>query len=103
MNPLFIASPTLLVEVTTSASTSVPLPVGQNIRICNTGSVTAYVHVTQDTALATVPTGTAAQSATTILAGEDTIFSLNSNKVFNISAITASGSTNLTVQVGEGV
>ena len=101
--PLYIASPTLLVSVTGTASTSAPLPVGQNIRICNTGSVTAYVHVTQGAAVATVPTGTAAQSATTVLAGEDVIFSINSNKVHNISAITASGTTTLTVQVGEGV
>lgn len=102
-NLFFIANPTQLVSVTSSASTSAALPVGQNIRICNTGTVIAYVHVTTGTAVATVPTSTAAQTCTTILAGEDAIFSLDSNKVFNISAITASGTTTLTVQVGGGI
>lgn len=95
---------TLRVAASTSASASVALPnVGGSIRVFNNGSVTAFIHISTGTAAATVPTSTAAATCTPIAAGQDTAFSIPSNEVYNISAITESSSTNLEVAVGGGI
>lgn len=92
------------ISVTTTASSSTALPAaGSTLRICNTGLEHAYIHITTGTAVATVPTGTAAATCTPVMAGTDIVLGLTTGDTLNISAITSSGSTTLVIQVGEGV
>lgn len=92
------------ISVSTSASTSTALPnTGNTLRVHNTGDVVAYIHVTTGTAAATVPTATAAATCCSVGAGQDTVFSIPSDVIYNISAITESGATNLSVSVGGGL
>ena len=92
------------ISATTSASSSTALPnTGTSLRVHNTGTSTAYFHVTTGTAAATVPTGTAASTCCSVGAGQDAVFSIPSDVIYNISAITETGSTNLEVSVGGGL
>lgn len=105
-NLIPIKSPTFSISVTSSSSTPIALSgAGTTVRVVNDGANSAYMAVgaTAAAAVATVPTGTAALTATPILAGEDVAFSRDPNTDLYIAAITASSTTTLRVTVSEGV
>lgn len=102
--PINAQAKTISISATSSASSSAALPAqGSSIRLVNTSSVTAYVHITSGAAVATVPTGTAANTCTPVLGPSDITLSIPNDAILNISAITRTGSTTLEVQVGEGI
>lgn len=102
-NPFNCNALTFSISATTSASAPVNLPaLGNSIRIVNEGPGNAFISVHLAGTNATLPTGTAANSSTTILSGEDCIFSINPNAILTISAISRSTSI-LNISVGEGV
>ena len=106
MDALFnVSALTQRVAATTSASASVALPAaGQTVRIVNHGPNDAYVAIGTAAQTAVVPTGTPSASATPVLAGSDVTFSIASfGSVNNISAITATGTATLDVQVDGGM
>lgn len=98
-------SNTIRVAVTASASASVALPGrGESVRIVNEGPNHAYVSIGPGAQTATVPTGTPLPTATVVLSGSDTTFSLPDVAGLQISAIcAAAGTATLDVQVGMGV
>lgn len=101
--PFTASAPAIRVNATTTASASVNLPSrGEVIRIVNEGPNNAYVSIGPSTQTATVPTGTAASTATVVLANSDTTFSLPDFDKQQISAICATGTAALDVQVGNG-
>jgi len=104
VQPFNANASTIRISVTTTATSTADLPdTGNVVRICNTGSNHAYVSIGLVYAAATVPTGTAARTCLTVMAGVDVTFSLpNNGSVCKISAITETGTTTLAVQVGEG-
>lgn len=95
---------TLPISVTSSASASTALPAqGSVIRIVNEGTAIAFVSIGTGTQVATLPNATPTATSTPILSGEDLTFSIPSDAIQNISAITRSGTCTLDVQVGEGL
>lgn len=95
-------SPTILISVTTTASSSVALPAtGNTIRIVNEGPNVAYVSIGAAAQTATLPTGTAAATCTAVLPSSDITMSIPDGRQ-NISAIARTGTASLNVQVGEG-
>ncbi len=99
--------------MSSSASTSTALPaVGSTIRLVNEGPNHCYVSIGTGSQTATVPSGTAAATATPVLAGSDVSFTIprpadqtknTTATALNISAIcSGSGTATLNVQVGEG-
>lgn len=104
VQPFNLQAKTLPISVTTAASTSTALPnKGNVIRIVNDGPNNAYVSVGTGTQVATLPNATPTATSTEVLAGSDVSFSIPDNAVLNISAITATGTATLAIQVGEGM
>lgn len=102
--PLNADAPCIQVAATTAASAAVNLPsTGNTVRILNEGPNTAYVAISSTAALATVPGANAARTCTPVGAGEDVSFTIPATTQMSISAITATGTATLDVQVGEGV
>lgn len=96
-------APTRSYAVTTAAGASVALPgIGSVVRIVNEGPSTAYVSIGTGTQVATVPTATPLVTSCPVLAGTDVTFSINISPNLQISAITATGTAVLDIQVGEG-
>lgn len=94
---------TLPISVTTSASTSTALPAkGAVIRIINEGSNAAFVSIGSGTQVATLPNATVTATSTPVLPGTDILLGIPSDAIYNISAITRTGTTTIDVQVGEG-
>jgi hypothetical protein len=93
------------VAVTASASASVPLPAtGVNVRLVNEGPNTCYISVGVGAQTATLPGTTPARTCTPVLVGEDISLGLQDTvQVNQISAICASGTTTIDVQVGGGI
>jgi P pilus assembly chaperone PapD len=91
--------------VTTVASASINLPgTGSVIRVVNEGPNHAYLAIGSGTQVATVPTATAANTCTPVLAGTDTTFTIpdgNGGRM-QLSAICGTGTATLDIQVGEG-
>lgn len=98
-------NPTIAISVTDSASTAVSIPAGKNIiRVVNNGSNECFIAVGGSSVAATVPTGTAAVTATPVLSGADAVFSITPNVDTYISAIcNTSETTTLYVSAGQGV
>jgi hypothetical protein len=104
--PFTAQAPTMAISATASASTSAALPIaGSTLRIVNEGPNIAFIHVTSGTAVATLPTGTAAASATPCPVGDISLTIPDSPSTpLNISAICrASQTAALSVQVGDGI
>jgi hypothetical protein len=103
--PMRVDTDVIAVSVTTSASTPVALSEeARAIRIVNTGTATAFVCVRNVSTNAAVPTGTASTTGCPVLAGSDVVFTMEYGTSPNFfSAITATGTTTLYVQIGEGV
>ena len=94
---------TLPISVTTTASTSTPLPAqGSCVRIVNDGANTAFVAITVAAAVATLPNVTVTATSTPILPGTDIILGIPLGVTLNISAITRTSTTTLYAIVGEG-
>lgn len=104
-NPFSAQAKTLPISVTASASTSTALPgQGNVVRIVNEGPNVAFVSIGAGTQTATLPNATPTATSTPVLAGEDLVFGIPNDQVYNISAICrASGTATLDVSVGEGV
>lgn len=98
-------APTLKITAGIAASAAVALPQPDtSVRVANIGTQVAYMHIAPTASVvAELPTGTAKTTCTPILPGEDVIFFKGSMTTFYISAITASGTTDLLVSVGEGI
>lgn len=95
-------APCISISVTTTASTSASLPSkGQTVRLFNEGSAIVYVSIGDGTQTATVPGATAAATCTPVAVGDE-VFRIPADQVYQISAITASGTATLRVQVTEG-
>lgn len=97
-------APGIAISVTSTASTSVPLPnQGSSVRLVNEGTSNCYVSIGSGSQIATVPSGTALRTCLAVMAGEDCLFTIPDSAVLNISAICAgSGTATLDVYVGEG-
>lgn len=94
---------TLSVSVTTASSTAANLPaVGNTARLVNEGPNHAYVAISAAGTAATVPTGTAAATATPVLAGTDIALGIDGMTQMMICAICATGTATLRVQVSDG-
>lgn len=105
VTPLFSAqAPTKPIAVTASASSSTALPgLGNTVRIVNEGPNVAFVSIGSGTQVATLPNATPVATSTPVLPLTDIVLSINSDQIYNISAICrASGTATLDVQVGEG-
>lgn len=103
--PFSIQAKTLEIDVTSTASTSIALPgQGNSIRIVNEGPNIAFVSVGAGAQTATLPSTSAPTATSTpVLNGEDSMFTIPNDQIYNISAICESGqSATLDVQVGEG-
>lgn len=97
-------SNTIRVSAATSASASVAMPGrGESVRIVNEGPNTAYISIGVGAQTATVPSATPLPTATPVLAGSDTSFSVPDVAGLQISAICGTGTAVLEVQVGMGV
>jgi hypothetical protein len=95
-------APCISISVTTTPSTSVPLPSkGQTVRLFNEGTAIVYVSIGNGAQTATVPGATAAVTCTPVAVGDE-VFRIPDDKVYQISAITATGTATLRVQVTEG-
>lgn len=103
--PFSATSLTKPISVTATASTSTVLPgQGNSVRIVNEGPNIAFVSIGSGSQTATLPNATPTATSTPILAGEDAVFSIPNDAIYNISAICrASGTATLDVQVGEGI
>lgn len=102
--PFTAQSNTINIAATTTASASVPLPGrGEVVRIVNEGSATAYFSIGSGAQTATLPSTTAKATSTPILSGTDMTFSVPDVAGLQISAITATGTATLDVQVGMGI
>jgi hypothetical protein len=73
------------------------------VRLVNEGPNRCYVALGGSSVAATVPTGTAAATATPVLAGEDIILSLSPSQTYISAICRASETATLIVQNGEGV
>lgn len=95
---------TILIAVTTSASTAVDLPsTGNSIRIANGGAVPAFVSIFGPATVPVATEGAAVTTCTAVLAGEDVTFSLPDNgQIYRFSAITGTSTTTLYVSVADG-
>lgn len=104
VQPFNAQAKTLPISVTSTASASTALPAqGSVVRIINEGSAAAFISIGSGAQTATLPNATPTATSTPVLAGTDITLSIPSDAVYNISAITRSGTTTLDVQVGEGV
>lgn len=102
--PFTAQSNTINITATTTASASVPLPGrGEVVRIVNEGASIAYFSIGSGAQTATLPSTTAKATSTPILAGTDMTFSVPDVAGLQISAITATGTATLDVQVGMGI
>ena len=102
--PFNCTSLTQPVSVTTTASASVALPgKGNSLRVVNEGPNHCFISIGAGTQTATLPNVTPTATSTPVLAGEDLILGIPSDQIYNISAITRTGTATLDVQVGEGV
>lgn len=102
--PFTAQSKVIRIAVTTSASTSVPLPGrGEAIRVVSEGPNHAFLSIGVGTQTATVPTSTASVTSTPILAGSDNSLSIPDIASQEISAICATGTAVLYVQIGVGM
>lgn len=102
--PISAQNLTLPISVTSTASTSVALPAkGGTVRFIVEGSAMVFVSIGTGTQTATLPNATSTRTSTPILPGSDTSLSIPPDDIWNISAITRSGTATLHVQVGEGV
>ena len=102
--PFSATSLTYPISVTTTASSSHALPgQGNSVRIVNEGPNHAFISIGSGAQTAVIPNSTPTATSTPVLAGEDVIFSIPADAVYNISAITRSGTATLDVQVGEGI
>jgi len=96
-------SQSIAIPLTTSASASTPLPsVGNSLRIVNDSTGTAYIAVGPGVQTAVQPSGSASASATSILGGQDAVFSIPATGRLSISALVSVGTGTLVVSVGEG-
>lgn len=107
MNPLPFSgqAKTRSVSVTTTASTSAALPsLGNSLRVISdsANTVSVFISIGAGTQTATVPTTTPVATCTPVLAGSDVCFSIPNDAVYNISAITSTGTATIYVSVGEG-
>lgn len=95
----------ITLAVTSTASVSVALPnLGNTLRIVNEGPNIAFIATGASAQVATLPTTSAANTCTPVLAGSDVSFTISNIAVRQISAICrAAGTAALTIQVGEGV
>ena len=98
-------SKTIKINLTTTASASIPLPEDGNVvRIVVVGSGAGVVSLAigSGAQTAVLASGTASASALTLLPGTDSTFSIPADSVLNISGITDAGTASIYVQVGEG-
>lgn len=105
IRPFSAQAKTVAISVTATSSTSAALPgKGNTVRLVNEGPYICFVSIGSGAQTATVPTGTAAATATPILAGTDISLSLPDSDTYNIAAICRTGQTaTLLVAVGEGI
>jgi hypothetical protein len=105
MIPIFPANAlTKRITATTTASASEALPAqGGALRVHNIGSEIVYFALSTGVAVATVPTGTAVATCCSVGAGDDVVFSIPPNTSLNISAITETGTTAISISVAEGI
>lgn len=103
--PFSATSKTLPISVTSTASTSTALPgQGNSVRCVNEGPSPCFISIGAGTQTATLPNATPTGTSTPVLAGEDCVFTIPNDAIYNISAICrAAGTATLDVQVGEGV
>jgi hypothetical protein len=106
--PFTANAPGIQLTATTTASASVALPFlqgapGDTLRIVNEGPNNAYIAVGRGAQTATVPGANQATTCTPVLAGSDVSFQISAAESdLQISAITATGTAVLDVQVGTG-
>lgn len=104
VQPFTLSTKTLPISVTTTASTSTALPTqGTVLRLINEGANISFVAVGAGTQTATLPNATSTVTSTPVLPGSDITLSIPSDAVYNISAITRTGTTTLHAQVGDGL
>lgn len=100
--PFSAQTKTLPISVTTTASTSAALPgQGPTVRLINEGTVAAFVSIGSGTQIATLPNATATVTSVPVLAGTDITLGIPSDAIYNISAITRTGTTTLHAEVGD--
>lgn len=107
MPPINVDSPCISVSVTSTASAAVALPTStlNQIRLVSDTTSTGVIFVAVGAAgvVATVLGGTSSRTSNPVLAGEDTVFTRDSNGGLFISAITNSTKTGtLYACVGSG-
>lgn len=108
LRPILADAQVFSISVTSTASTAAlfgKTPVANStntVRLVNEGPNRCYIAVGGSTVAATVPTGTAAATATPVLAGEDVTLDILPGHTY-ISAICRAGETaTLIVQNDEG-
>lgn len=103
VQPFIAAGLTLPISVTTTASSSTALPAkGESIRLVNDGANTAFVSIGTGAQTATLPNATFTATSTPILPGTDIVLGIAPDQIYNISAITRTGTTTLYAIVGAG-
>lgn len=102
VQPFNAQAPGISASLTSSASASTALPgQGSVVQFINEGPGACAVSIGAGTQTATLPNGTPSRTSKIIQSGENVVYGIPSDQVYNFSAISRTTSV-LNIYVGEG-